>query len=462
MFFNLSQVLKLSFGILILCNVVACAGPSESQNPENTANLEDQKAWEKLIYGDDDRKDLYEVSSPLQKSLADSTVALLESSDLKPLSASSFSLPSGTFGSQNMLCSSEPYYDQPAGAFCSGSLVGPNLILTAGHCVKDVSDCASVRFVFGYAVKQAGKYPTSVATSEVYSCKRIISRKQEAAGSDYALIEIDRPVTGHAVLKLQRSRIAAVGDSVTVIGHPAGLPTKVASGGKVRKVSSTFVTTNLDTYGGNSGSAVFNSESGEVMGILVRGDTDFVAKGSCYVSNRCPADGCRGEDVTRIDQVSSLIPESSGPQPPPVPSPSPSPVPSPSPSPMPLPPAEKVFVSSSGSLAIPDKNSTGVSSSIAISEAVAGRKVLIGVDIEHSYSGDLVLTLIAPNGKSYVLRKNKGGRARDIKGVFGEGLVSETDLSSLGQALAGTYKLKVVDSLAQDTGVLKQWKIILK
>lgn len=458
MFFNLSHVLKLSFGILILCNIVACAGPSESQDVENTAGLEDQKVWDKLIYGDDDRKDLYEVSSLLNKSLADSTVALLESSDLKAQSASSFSLPSQTFGSQNMLCTSEPYYDQPAGAFCSGSLVGPNLILTAGHCIKDVTDCANVRFVFGYAVKQAGKYPSSVATSEVYGCKRIVSRKLEGAGADYALVETDRPVAGHAVLKLQRSRVAAVGDSVTVIGHPSGLPTKVASGGKVRKVSPGFITTNLDTYGGNSGSAVFNSESGEVVGVLVRGDTDFIAKGSCYVSNRCPADGCRGEDVTRIDQVSSLIPENANPQPTPAPSPSPSP----SPSPTPKPPAEKVFVSSAGSLAIPDKNATGISSSIQVPEAVAGRKVLIGVDIEHSYSGDLVLTLIAPNGKSYVLRKNKGGRARDIKGVFGEGLVSEADLSSLDQALAGTYKLKVVDSLAQDTGSLKQWKIILK
>ena len=450
MFFSLSQILKLSFGILILCNVVACAGPAEESTDTTTAGVEDQKVWDKLIYGDDDRKDLYEVTSSLHRNLADSTVALIESSSLKAQGVSSFSLPSDSFGKQNMLCTSEPYYDQPAGAFCSGSLVGSNLILTAGHCVKDASDCANVRFVFGYSVKQAGKYPASVATSEVYSCKRIISRKQEAAGSDYALIEIDRPVANHDVLKLQRSRVAAAGDAVTVIGHPSGLPTKVASGGKVRKISSTFLTTNLDTYGGNSGSAVFNSETGEIVGILVRGDTDFVAKGSCYVSNRCPADGCRGEDVTRIDQVSSLIPESGNPQPGPIPSPSPQP------------PAESVFVSASGSLAIPDKNSTGIVSSISVPEAVAGRKVLVGVDIEHSYSGDLVLTLIAPDGKSYVLRKNKGGRARDIKGVFGESLVSETSLSPLEQALAGTWKLKIVDSLAQDTGSLKQWKIILK
>ena len=60
---------------------------------------------------------------------------------------------------------------------------------------------------------------------------------------------------------------------------------------------------NLDTYGGNSGSAVFNAKTGLVEGILVRGEQDYVQKGDCRVSNVCPADGCRGEDVTKILSV---------------------------------------------------------------------------------------------------------------------------------------------------------------
>jgi subtilisin-like proprotein convertase family protein len=430
------RIFALSTAIAILA---ACAGPSEPNEGAAVATTtEDHKAFDKLIYGDDDRKDLYEVTSSLNKKLADSTVALLESSHLKALSGSGFSLPTETYGSQQMLCASEPFYEQPAGAFCSGSLVGPNLILTAGHCIKDAMDCANVRFLFGYAVKQSGKYPISVASSDVYNCKRIVSRKLEAAGGDFALIETDRSVMGHEVLKLQRSRVASVGDALTVIGHPSGLPTKVVGGGKVRSVSSSYFVTNLDTYGGNSGSGVFNAETGEIVGVLVRGDTDFIAKGACYVSNRCPADGCRGEDVTRIDQVSTLIPEGSTPV-----------------------PAENVFVSVK-SLAIPDKNLTGVDSSIPVSEAVAGRKVLIGVNVEHTYVGDLRLTLLAPNGKSYVLRKNIGGRSRDLQGIFGDSLVSETDLSGLSSVAAGIWKLRIVDSLSKDTGTLKEWKIILK
>ncbi|MEI8190645.1 MAG: hypothetical protein WCI75_13115 [candidate division NC10 bacterium] len=71
-----------------------------------------------------------------------------------------------------------------------------------------------------------------------------------------------------------------------------------------------YFVANLDTYGGNSGSAVFSATTGLVEGILVRGENDYVWKGGCRVSNRCPADGCRGEDVTKVSALSSDIPQS--------------------------------------------------------------------------------------------------------------------------------------------------------
>jgi subtilisin-like proprotein convertase family protein/S1-C subfamily serine protease len=445
------MILKSFMAILLLCNLLACSQASDDESSEDSSSAPQDSAdkippepmWRKLdtkmIYGDDDRKNLYEVASPLYRKLADSTVALIKNSELRVLNASDLGLPSGTYGASQSLCTSEVFYSEPAAAFCSGSLVGPNLILTAGHCVTNANDCADARFVFGYAVTQSGKFPQTVAAKETYSCKRIIARKQEAAGADYALIELDRNVVGHEVLKLQRTRPAAVGDALTVIGHPSGLPTKVASGGKVRAVQTGYFNSNLDTYGGNSGSAVFNSETGDVVGILVRGDDDFVMRGQCVVSNRCAADGCRGEDVTRIDQVAALI----APAPPPVTTP------------------EKVFASKSA-VAIPDNNARGVESAIQVGESASGKKVLIAVDVEHSFVGDLTLTLTAPDGKSYVLRRNKGGRSRDLVGVFGDTLASETSLASLSKSPAGSWKLKAVDGAAQDAGTLRQWKVIFR
>ena len=74
-----------------------------------------------------------------------------------------------------------------------------------------------------------------------------------------------------------------------------------------------FFVANLDTYGGNSGSPVFNQDDDVVEGILVRGETDFVFNGTCVVSNVCPTTGCRGEDVTRTSEFENFIPELSGP-----------------------------------------------------------------------------------------------------------------------------------------------------
>jgi hypothetical protein len=66
---------------------------------------------------------------------------------------------------------------------------------------------------------------------------------------------------------------------------------------------------NLDTYGGNSGSPVFNATNHQVEGILVRGENDFVTNGSCYVSLVCPTTGCRGEDVTRCSEWAGKVPK---------------------------------------------------------------------------------------------------------------------------------------------------------
>ncbi len=266
---------------------------------------------EKVIYGSDDRLDLYQVQNTRDIQLADSTVALMKSDKLTAHGAQ-FDIAGEPFGTSLGLCTTEPFYNQPSAAFCSGSLVADDIIITAGHCITDAESCASMKFVFGYAVKAAGVYPTSATADNVVGCKEIIGRKQESAGADFAVIRLDRKITNHAPLKINRATDLKAGDHVGVIGHPSGLPVKLAFGeSKVRTVDTRgYFMTNLDTYGGNSGSAVFNAKTGLVEGILVRGETDFVYQNGCQVSNVCPADGCRGEDVTKIGELAAMIPES--------------------------------------------------------------------------------------------------------------------------------------------------------
>ncbi|OGR65569.1 MAG: hypothetical protein A2X31_00315 [Elusimicrobia bacterium GWB2_63_22] len=278
--------------IALLTAVVAlCAGAASSSD--------------KVIYGSDDRLDIYQVSDARLLKLADSTVGLFQAGDVYVNGPKAF-LTTESYADGYGLCKEEPFYEQVTGAFCSGSLVAPDIIMTAGHCVKSEDACKDTKFVFGFAVKAKGVMPESVPSSDVYGCAQLIGREQVGTGADWALIRLDRKVTGHEPLKYNTADTVKNGDELVVIGHPAGLPTKVAGGATVRDASPKgYYVANLDTYGGNSGSAVFNARTGVIEGILVRGENDYVYKDGCSVSNVCPSTGCRGEDVTKLSAITS-------------------------------------------------------------------------------------------------------------------------------------------------------------
>jgi hypothetical protein len=264
---------------------------------------------DKGIYGNDDRQDYFQASETGRR-LADSTVAFFKAADV----ASDGKMALENFGEKLQLCKKEPFREQTIGAFCSGTLVAPDLVMTAGHCVKDSYDCSNTKMVFGYAVKQQGQNPSKVDPSEVYSCKGIVARDQQNSGPDYAILKLDRPVPNHQPLPVNREGGLREGAPLFVVGYPVGLPVKVAGGASVRRISALdYFVANLDTYGGNSGSAVFNERTGLIEGILVRGGTDFEVKsslfgGKCRASVRVADDGGRGEDVTSISAVLKYIP----------------------------------------------------------------------------------------------------------------------------------------------------------
>ena len=256
-----------------------------------------------VIYGIDNRLDYYQIEDQSVKNIADSTIALIKSFDLKEI-AGGFKLKSTTgIGISRNLCPTEPFRDQPAEAFCSGFLISPNLMVTAGHCVRSQSACEDISFVFGYHVVAPGVTRTSFTSDEVYSCKTLLGHDVVNSGPDWAVIELDRAVVAKSPLSIRTEGEISVGDGLFVIGHPSGLPLKYAPGANVRNLESGYFSANLDTYGGNSGSAVFNASSNKVEGILVRGETDYVYRNGCQASKRCADNECRAEDVTFISEI---------------------------------------------------------------------------------------------------------------------------------------------------------------
>lgn len=284
------------------------AVPSFSQ--QAPANPQASGPRPDVIYGDDDRLDLWQVTSPALKAMAASTVGLFQSGSVN-IKDGNAELSTESYGSSYGLCQDEPFREQATGAFCSGSLVAPDVIMTAGHCIRSESACKGTKFVFGFSINaKGGATPNKVPASEVYSCAQLMGREEVGTGADWALVKLDRPVAGHTPLKVNRGGAPAKGTPLIVIGHPAGLPTKVAGGASVREHRSGYFVANLDTYGGNSGSAVFNAKTGQIEGILVRGENDFVydSANQCRRSNVCTNEGCRGEDVTTIGVLVGKIP----------------------------------------------------------------------------------------------------------------------------------------------------------
>jgi hypothetical protein len=244
---------------------------------------------------------------------ADSVVALFRATDVTDNGNGTSTLRTVNFGTAQNLCASERFREQPAGTattgcFCSGFLVARDIIATAGHCM--ISNVTNIRFIFGFRMRDATTAETVISNNEIYSGVSVIgSQNVQPRGADWALVRINRRVTNHRVANIRRSGKVPDNQAVHVIGHPVGLPTKFAGGAAVRdNQPAAYFVANLDTYGGNSGSPVFNRNSHEVEGILVRGETDFVQQGNCFVSLVCPTTGCRGEDCTRTTVFENLVP----------------------------------------------------------------------------------------------------------------------------------------------------------
>ncbi|MBI4350311.1 MAG: trypsin-like peptidase domain-containing protein [Elusimicrobia bacterium] len=296
---------------------------SSSPNPAPEAPIPAPPAASggtKSIYGDDDRLDYYAADADM-RALSDSVVSLWEAKNLRTADGRT-ALGTVNFGQAAGLCPGQRFAEQPVGAFCSGTLVGEDIVMTAGHCVLDEAKCAATRFVFGYSLKQAGDYPRSVPAEDVYGCSGIIKRDLDmnpgffasvfngGPGPDFALVRLDRKVPGRKPLPIHRKARPAKGDKLFVIGHPVGLPVKVAGAAKVRDAGPKyFFKADLDTFGGNSGSAVFNADTGLIEGILVRGDVDFVnSPAGCRMASVVAQEGGKGEAVTKISVLEKFIP----------------------------------------------------------------------------------------------------------------------------------------------------------
>ncbi|WET78428.1 S8 family peptidase [Amycolatopsis sp. QT-25] len=106
----------------------------------------------------------------------------------------------------------------------------------------------------------------------------------------------------------------------------------------------------------------------------------------------------------------------------------------------------------SGVVAIPDAGAA-VTSTITVANCArnASATTKVAVNITHTYVGDLVIDLVAPDGSSYRLKNSNNDSSDNINTTYTANVSAE--------AANGAWKLKVQDVYRADTGSLNSWSL---
>ena len=105
--------------------------------------------------------------------------------------------------------------------------------------------------------------------------------------------------------------------------------------------------------------------------------------------------------------------------------------------------------------AIPDNSATGASLAVTVPDTFNFASLSVGVDIKHTYRGDLKVTLQKNGVEVAVLADQVGGSADDLVQTF---TLTATQLgAATGKA---TWTLKVEDTAAADTGRIAGFKLM--
>jgi carboxypeptidase T len=119
----------------------------------------------------------------------------------------------------------------------------------------------------------------------------------------------------------------------------------------------------------------------------------------------------------------------------------------------PTPPPPGSYFENTTNVNIPDAGAA-VSSPITVT-GIAGNaptNLQVGVDIKHTYRGDLVIDLIAPDGTAYRLKNSSGSDSAD-------NVITTYTVDASAEVANGTWRLQVRDVFRSDTGFIDKFSL---
>ncbi len=305
----------------MVISVLLSVLPLLAQAPTHAAPAPPQQ----IVVGTDDRRDFFEASYPAVNLFASTgTIFTTGNYTLAPDGQSvalNFNSWADKFLQRNEqytgipfspprpLCSTERFLTQNSTGSCSFTLIAPNLALTAGHCMtmprctpgsgpnqlntcrlEDVAAsnpggvCANTIFAFDYqANDSSGSSPLILGSHQFRRCRRAVSLQSINffnVGTDFALVELDRPVCDRPSIPLA-SATPEAGDPLILMGSSFGLPQKSAPHTFIGEVTGRYpwstafpsgiFATSGESFNGNSGGGLFNL-SGQLVALLTASD----------------------------------------------------------------------------------------------------------------------------------------------------------------------------------------------
>lgn len=171
------------------------------------------------------------------------------------------------------------FLDQPACANCTGFLIAPDVLVTAGHCIETMSKAKDYVWVFDYTSENdydMSKGYFTINPENVFEVSEVLGAyfQDMSTYTDYSVLRLNKK-TDRKPYRFRTGGKVALWSDVYTIGSPTGLPLKLADNAYVVDNSyDKWFKNNVDGFPGNSGGPVFNPE-GFIEGIHVRGAVEL-------------------------------------------------------------------------------------------------------------------------------------------------------------------------------------------